>query len=384
MSKWKNAWAKAKDASDSLVSTATSSASKAKGYIEKNKDGWIESGTKYSKKAKVVATGFYEEGSQKLKEQVSGGYAHIRYSKANLKEIENDIEAQGAYYREIIQKRRVLDTAFIGGESAASLLIALDVPDTIESAYQAAFPLMSQETDFLEKIQSLNSEEEILGLLSAVKGKMFEQEYVGYLNDGALPNGYYATLADSPNQASWDIAIYGPNDQITEVLQAKATDSISYVKQAIDANPSIDVVTTEEVYSHLVMSGVANDIINGGVSSVELSDQLEAAADNSDIEFDFMPPVLTLAFIAFTSYRGESLTLYQKAQMTGDRSAKAYLSYLAGGGIAALTNVWWLGVLGSVASRYIADEGARKNELMESLYKTKRNNWKIIEKVKGY
>ncbi len=43
-------------------------------------------------------------------------------------------------------------------------------------------------------------------------------------------------------------------------MQAKVTDSGSYVQSAIERYPSIDVVTTEEVYSHLVVAAVGENI----------------------------------------------------------------------------------------------------------------------------
>ena len=63
----------------------------------------------------------------------------------------------------------------------------------------------------------------------------------------------------------------------------------------------------------------------------------------------------------------KALTLYQKARSAGDRSGKAYLSYLIGGTSGAVTNTWWLGVVGTVASRYVADEGKRRRSIFEKM-----------------
>jgi hypothetical protein len=107
------------------------------------------------------------------------------------------------------------------------------------------------------------------------------------------------------------------------------------------------------------------------------------AVEATDLEFDWLPPVLTLAFIAFTSYNDASLTLYEKARSFGDRSGKTYFAYLIGGGIAAITNTWWLGVLGSVSSRYMSDAGQRKVDLLESLQRTYNTNHEILKRLKG-
>ena len=99
---------------------------------------------------------------------------------------------------------------------------------------------------------------------------------------------------------------------------------------------------------------------------------------------DFSPPLFALAFIAFTSYKNESLTLYEKAKNAGDRTGKTYLSYLVGGGIAAITNIWWLGVLGSVSSRIISDSGERKYRMFEQLKLVETNNQLLLEKLKAH
>lgn len=415
MSKWKKLWEQTKEASADAASRAASSAEKVKSYVDANKDDWIEKGSKsrdrskevaseaaqrikgyveenkdswkedaanYTKQAKETASGFIEEGSRKTQEQAKGLYVQARYSQAKLKDLEQRVESQGAMYRELLRNKPAMDALFLGGESMAILLVAESIPSDIESAYEGAFPDMSQKISFQEKLRSLDDENEIAGLLSAVKGKLFENRYVDYLNGGVLPEGYSAALAEGATQAGWDIAITGPHDEVVQLLQAKATDSVSYVKSALEQYPSIDVVTTDEVYSHLIMAGVSDNISSGGISNLDLSQQVEMAASSVDYDFDFAPPILTLAFIAFTSYRDTSLTMYEKAKSAGDRSAKTYFSYLIGGSLAAITNTWWLGVLGSVSSRYMSDEGLRKVKLVESLKSAIESNQKIINRLK--
>ena len=323
-----------------------------------------------------------EESGKTAQKQAKGLYVNTLYSKDKLKDLENRVESQGAMYRELLRNKPLGDTIFIGGESLGSLLSATSVPEEIENAYAAAYPDVSSETSFLDKVRELDGEDKITGLLSGVKGKLFEQQYVQHLNSDVLPDGYLANLASSANQAGWDIQITGPNQEVVQLLQAKATDSVGYVQEALERYPAIDVVTTDEVYAHLVMAGVSENISNSGFSEIDLSEQVESAAGAADIDFDFAPPVLNLAFISFTSYRDESLTLYEKAKSAGDRSGKTYFSYLIGGGIAAITNTWWLGVLGSVTSRYMSDEGLRKVQLVDTLNKAYRNNQAIIDRMK--
>jgi hypothetical protein len=263
-----------------------------------------------------------------------------------------------------------------------SLLSAGTIPDEIITAYQAAYPNLSDSISFQERVRELD-DDALTGFLSGVKGKLFEQKYVEYLNDGNLPSGYAAVLAESATQPGWDIAIEGQNGEIASVLQAKATDSVSYVQDALEKYPNIDVVTTDEVYSHLVMSGISENITNGAISNVDLVDALGNAVDASELTMNYAPPVFALAFIAYTSYKDESLTLYQKASSAGDRSGKTYLSYLVGGGIAAITNTWWLGVLGSVSSRILCDGGNKKYETYVNLKEIEKNNQLLIMKLRS-
>lgn len=294
--------------------------------------------------------------------------------------LERDIRNQGGYYRELIKNRRIGDTIFVGGESLAVLLAAGHIPQEVIQAYEAAYPQMSQSISFKDKVLSLD-EGSLPGFLSAVKGKLFEQQYVDYLNSGNLPDGFQATLASSANQPGWDIAVEGPDPEMASLIQAKATDSVSYVVAAMQQNPAIDVVTTDEVYSHLVLSGISEGIVNSGIANADLGASLEAAADGSALGFDFLPPWFTLAFIAFTSYKAESLSLYQKLELAGNRTGHAYLAYLIGGGVAAVTNTWWLGVIATVSSRYLSESGRRKAQLRQQFSNTYEANQRIIERL---
>ncbi len=299
-----------------------------------------------------------------------------------IQKLEHDIEAQGGLYRELIRSKRAGDTIFVGGEPLAVLLAVSHIPQEVVQAYEAAYPQMSQSISFEDKVRSLD-ESSLPGFLSAVKGKLFEQQYVDYLNASRLPDGYEATLANSANQPGWDIAVAGPDPEIAALIQAKATDSVSYVVAAMQQNPAIDVVTTDEVYSHLVLSGISEGIVNSGIANADLTASLEAAADAADLGFDFLPPWFTLAFIAFTSYKAESLSLYKKLELAGNRTGHAYLAYLIGGGVAAVTNTWWLGVLATVSSRFLSEVGRRKAQVLHELTTTYQTNRRILQRLKS-
>ena len=99
---------------------------------------------------------------------------------------------------------------------------------------------------------------------------------------------------------------------------------------------------------------------------------------------DFSPPWFTLGLIAFTSYRNENLDLYEKAKSAGDRAGKAYISYLVGGTLASVTNTWWLGVVGTVASRYISDGGQRRRAIFERMVDIARTNDVVLQRSERF
>lgn len=322
---------------------------------------------------------FAKSTGRRTKEQAKGMWDRASYTSDRMKKLERLIRHQGAHYRELCRERKNQDMFFLGGESLVTLLSASTIPDSIQKAYEAAYPEKAGADDLADQLSTLSGDE-LTGLLAGIKGKLFEQQYVDYLNDGNLPSGFTASIAEQANQPGWDIMISGPNDQLVEVIQAKATDSVGYVVDAINRNPQIDVVTTEEVYSHLVMSGVSESIVsNSGITNSSLEDALSEAVEQADLSLNFMPPWFTLGLIAFTTYKAEDLTLFEKARSAGDRTGKSYLSFLVGGALAAVTNTWWLGVVGTVASRHLADQGQLRRDLYENMSRVADKNDEIID-----
>ena len=327
---------------------------------------------------------FAKSTGAKAKESAQDIVDRVMYSSERMNKLQSLIRYQGGYYRELCRNRKQLDMLSLGGESLATLLAATTMPDAIQVAYEAAYPDKAGVDDLADQLRSFDGDE-LTGFLAGIKGKLFEQQYVEYLNDGNLPDGYVAQIAEAANQPGWDIAITGPNQELIEVIQAKATDSVGYVVAALEKNPQIDVVTTNEVYSQLVMSGASESMVtNSGIENASLEAVLAGAVDTADISLNFTPPWFTMALIAFTTYKAEDLTLFQKARSAGDRTGKAYLSFLLGGTLAAVTNTWWLGVVGTVASRFLADDGARRRAIFDKLSSVAKKNDEIIGKLENF
>jgi hypothetical protein len=320
---------------------------------------------------------------------IADASGHVFAREDRINPLIERLAAQSAEYRERISVlyRRLekipprvskhdvyLDTLTVGGETLGSYAAsAVAVPEDVERAYQLAYPGLADNADFAETVRRMDTNE-LQGLAAGVKGKLFEIEYADYLNAGNLPAGYHAELATSATQPGWDIQILGPDGHMKDVIQLKATDSVDYVREALDRYPHIDVVTTSEVQGQLLMQGLSDHVSDSGITDLALQQTVSNAADGAALQFDWMPSALTFALIAFTAYSQEGLDAYEKSRNFGERVSKSYLAYLAGGALAVATNTWWLGVLGGIGARFIIGTGKAKRERLASLQTLIRAN----------
>jgi hypothetical protein len=306
------------------------------------------------------------------------------FDKERIEEVRRQIEQQGKIYRQLVVAKmanhRLVDSLAVGGDLLADIVRTGEAPADITAAYAAAYPGLALHKTFTEAA-NLYEGQELIGFISGVKGKLFEMKYVGYLNGGNLPDGYFARLATSPTQPGWDIAVTGPDGRLAHLLQLKATDSTEYVRHALERYPDIDVVTTDEVYSRLVMNGAADSVAASGFADSELTSHIETAVDNATYHMDWTPPIISLALIAFTSYSLKDADAYAKAQSFGNRAGKSYLSYLLAGGVMAITQVWWLGLLAGIGTRYAAARGRGRRQAYQELERISRMNEKIIARL---
>jgi len=309
------------------------------------------------------------------------------YDKESLKALEKKIDEQSKKYKHIVQNNsHLLDAGIIAGTALTDYL-AHDaaVPADVENAFELAYPNLADEY-FVDVANSFETKEQLAGFLAGVKGKLFEIKYAEHLNN-TLPDGYSAELALSPTQPGWDIAILGPDSEIADVLQLKASDSVDYVTAAMHKYPDIDIVTTDEVHSQLLMHAAEENIINSNISNAALENSLEHAVhpdyDVSDM-IDLKLPLASLALIAFTEFSDKDRSIYQKSFSFGDRSSKSVIAYSAGGIVAGITQTWWLGLLAAVGTRYVAGKGKRRRLEFKQLNKLVELNDKVIERYENF
>ena len=275
---------------------------------------------------------------------------------------------------ESAQKRRrkdeLLDLLVVAGFTLSQVLREpASVPENVQQAFALAYPDLAQTETFSDAVARMSSDE-LVGLVSGVKGKLFELELVDHLNSGGLPDGYHAEIADSATQRGWDIRVLDEHGQVSELLQAKATESVQYVQEALQRQPDIDVTTTTEVHAQLTALGLAENVHGSGISEAALQAKVEAAAAHSDTAFDasdLVPSSIGLAVIALSVFMKKDASLREKGERFGQRSAKAGVS--AGVGKAALvaTQTWWVALIGGVATSWLAGRGQEKREQYEAL-----------------
>lgn len=199
--------------------------------------------------------------------------------------------------------REILDLAASAAEVAVNDLMNLGLEPEINSQIGEAFALQYPNMN-LEAIAGA-TEEQLQGWANGVKGKYFEILVAEKLNAGEsigdlrLEPGQVARLADSPNQPGWDLEILDREGVVAEQIQIKATESMSYVKEALEKYPDLRVITPQELADKAAaMDAVlSTDIADAGLESAvggqlaELSEGAIADILGQSVEagFDALP-----------------------------------------------------------------------------------------------
>lgn len=192
------------------------------------------------------------------------------YQKVDIKNIYN-------YY--LKQREKALLDSIIAASAVHGIFLAdaIDydaVTPQMEEAFKLSFP--GKELSDLDSI----SIPELNGIISNWKGKVFELNIRDRLNSGEiigdiqLQEGQYAVIADSPTQPGWDLQILNEDGSIATELQAKATDSLSYINSAFEKYPDIGIISTTEV------AELDSSLINGGLSNEDLTTSISTPLEN--------------------------------------------------------------------------------------------------------
>ena len=237
----------------------------------------------------------------------------------------------------------------------------------MEEAFHLAYP-----NHTLAQLESLDSQQ-LEGFLPAWKGKYFEVIVRDRLNEGEwvgdlhLEPGQAALLADSPIQPGWDLQLVDNVDGHTvvdQVLQLKATDSLRYVRNALEKYPDIQIVSTDEVGNSL--DGLLNSGIQDSQLESQISDPMSDLLDGPVEDLlETVIPFLPFMIVAVSESRFVMLgrkTHAQAWQSALHRSVKSGAAM----GVGAL--VWWMdgGVL-SIPATFVTRFGIDRYTRFKSL-----------------
>ena len=258
-----------------------------------------------------------------------------------------ELLALGEFYRRR-NERDILELAAISSDVAADNLIDLGWEPNVDPQLLESFRGQYPNVD----IESLTnrSSEELQGFVNGVKGKYFEVLVRDRLNSGEtlgelrLEPGQVTQLAESPTQAGWDLQIVDGNGATVEQIQLKATESMSYVKEALERYPDIRVAVPEEIDSisdPVIGTGLSHEQIEQATEQqlAELSEgAISSALDiAAELAVDAIPltSVLLIGVTEGRRYLMSKSTLQQTMSSGGRRLGRATAYNLLGASLGA-------------------------------------------------
>lgn len=263
----------------------------------------------------------------------------------------------------------LLDLLVVGGVSLSAMVRnPASIPPEVDQAFKLAYPDLALTDTFADAVNRMDASQ-LVGFVSGVKGKLFELDLVDQMNHGGLPDGYEAHMATSATQPGWDLRVTGPDGQTVELLQAKATESASYIQEALHRYPDIDVTTTSEIHAQMVARGLGEHVHNSGISEAALQAKVEAAAHSThgfDLG-DLAPSSIGLAVIGLSVFMGKRGSLREMGGEFGSRVGRTAISSIGAKTVMVVTQTWWLGLMVGVGSNWLSARGRNKREVYDQL-----------------
>ena len=259
------------------------------------------------------------------------------------------IHALAEKYR-IRNEKRVLELAALAADVGLDDLLTLGLEPEINPQLMEAL-----ETYPAIKEDLLATGELSQGQISNIKGKYFETLVKDRLNEGEavgelqLAPGQTARLAESPSEKGWDLEIIDENGESVQRLQLKATESMSYVKSALQDHPDyrvvvpseVDSATDEIVGADISHAGLKEEVTTDNVRE-QFEEQMEGALENSahvsaEFALDTVPLGALGILVTIGGYRyltGQA-TFREVASRTGRSLRRAAVWNVVGSGLAA-------------------------------------------------
>ena len=255
----------------------------------------------------------------------------------------------------------------------------------MQEAFNISFPKL--------QIEDLSdySDTQLTGIISNWKGKLFEIEVRDRLNDGeivgdlSLADGQYATIAEDVTQPGWDLKILNGDGSTAELLQLKATNSLSYINSAFEKYPEIDIMSTSEIADlndHLINSDISIEDLN---SAIEIPMQ-PLFEDFGDHVLDTLLPGLPFFVICLSEGRHVFMnkkTANQAYSNATDRVVKSGISIAAGAITTYFTNFSLLGATATFLTRmaFKEEEKVEKARVLISLISKKKPEILLLQET---
>jgi hypothetical protein len=215
------------------------------------------------------------------------------------------------------------------------------------------------------------------GAVNAAKGKYFEYLVVDKLEhhervgDVVLPPDCSAKLARSMTQPGWDVQIVDRHGHVMDYLQLKATDQLSYIKEALHRYPGISVLTTDDaLYPDQHLQHVLNSNINGQLLDDAVRETMASASDETfaNALIGSFHPLLSLGFILATEgYRVvvKKKDIARAVLSAAHRSTRSVTSQAVGALVYAAGGGWCLAVPASILTGQVYERLAALYEASE-------------------
>ena len=256
----------------------------------------------------------------------------------------------------------------------------------MQEAFDISFPNLN-----IDDLSNFDSNQ-FTGILSNWKGKLFEIEVRDRLNNGevvgdlSLENGQLASIAEDVNQPGWDLQIFNDDGSVAELLQLKATNSLSYINSAFEKYPDINIMSTSEIAS------LNERLINSDVSLEDLNKAIEAPMQPliSDFGEDVLDTILPgLPFLIICLSEGRHVFMNKKTAEqaflnAGDRAAKTGLAIGAGLLTAYFTTFSILGAAATFLTRYAFKEEEKQEKAKGFILLISKNKPELLLLKQSY
>jgi hypothetical protein len=241
------------------------------------------------------------------------------------------------------------------------------------------------------------NDDQLQGIISGWKGKLFEVNLRDGLNNGENIGGIKldfnqtAELVSNPTNEGFDLVILDDDTgQIVDELQAKATNSVSYIRETIEKYPDYEIITTEEAANELGSSfdsvteinGV--NIYNSGVTNDELTSEIKKPFD-SDVDIFAFSFILIPVIRNGHKYLAGRYTVEKAVTSITSDVTKSALA-IAGGSILVLLGLGTgIGIIAYFAIRMTM--GKPKNDIWGDLNRYKnlkiKADWTNTHNIKN-